>query len=692
MFTSLKEIIKKLLVFKNEQVTHTYLHFLSENDSASIMKKFFFLLKTNITCRIFPKEEERGSIVATQPIQMSYFYNAESSAKNRLNPYLLIKQLLTYDIISFDVFDTLLFRPFAKPQDLFFLLGLEFNLFNFITLRKKAETSAREQKYKNTNYKTREISLLDIYEQLEMEIGINSNLCSEIEFEAELKVCYANPYMKYIFNTLKSHGKTIIATSDMYLSRNQIERLLSCCGYIGFDEIFVSSEYKGSKRDKKLYKAVMERYGEEKSYIQIGDNEAADIQSAKNCGWNSLYYKNVNHSGNQYRPQDMSPIIRSVYSGIVNAHLHNGIQQYTINYEFGFLYGGIFILGYANFIQHYCSKNFVDKILFVSRDGYVMKQLYDKLYPNESTEYLLWSRSVNFRVAAKRSKNLILKEYVHRRLSMPEEYTLFEILTDMDVAALAEDLPSMGMKKEEVLTNKNVECFIDFIHRKWDVILSCYDGYVKATKKYLGEIVGDSKRICIVDIGWRGQTALTVKSLFEDDWEINCDVIGILAASAPTKENIAQLTNASIITYMFSPIHNVDDFNIHSEDSFFNILTELLLSAPHPSIRSISLDEQGEDYVFNFEIPEVSNYAAIQEIHQGILDFADIYIERTANYPWLQTIPGRDAYAPLKFALQHPKRIVSNFANYEFQNSVGAVVNNRNNKISDIYNVRLKGQ
>jgi len=34
-----------------------------------------------------------------------------------------IDKLLLYDVISFDVFDTLIFRPFSDPKDLFYIVG-----------------------------------------------------------------------------------------------------------------------------------------------------------------------------------------------------------------------------------------------------------------------------------------------------------------------------------------------------------------------------------------------------------------------------------------------------------------------------------------------------------------------------------------------------------------------------------------
>ena len=47
----------------------------------------------------------------------------ESQASNRVSVMNFAKGLMAYDVISFDVFDTLLFRPFSSPSDLFMLAG-----------------------------------------------------------------------------------------------------------------------------------------------------------------------------------------------------------------------------------------------------------------------------------------------------------------------------------------------------------------------------------------------------------------------------------------------------------------------------------------------------------------------------------------------------------------------------------------
>ncbi|GAA9898206.1 hypothetical protein VN0781_01350 [Helicobacter pylori] len=41
-------------------------------------------------------------------------------------------EILKYDVISFDIFDTLLLRPFIKPTDLFLYIETKYNIKVFI--------------------------------------------------------------------------------------------------------------------------------------------------------------------------------------------------------------------------------------------------------------------------------------------------------------------------------------------------------------------------------------------------------------------------------------------------------------------------------------------------------------------------------------------------------------------------------
>ena len=55
----------------------------------------------------------------------------DSKLLNRQSPEAFANDLSQFDVVSFDVFDTLIFRPFAIPTDLFYLMEAKTGCFNF---------------------------------------------------------------------------------------------------------------------------------------------------------------------------------------------------------------------------------------------------------------------------------------------------------------------------------------------------------------------------------------------------------------------------------------------------------------------------------------------------------------------------------------------------------------------------------
>ncbi len=132
-----------------------------------------------------------------------YSKASESSLSCGENPEAFADRLMEYDIVSFDVFDTLLLRPFSNPADLFFFVGMELNYPDFKRLRIQAEEKARQIKEQRQG--TREVTLEEIWTVLETETGISKERGMKIEWEWEKKCCYANPYL---LRTVKSFRKT----------------------------------------------------------------------------------------------------------------------------------------------------------------------------------------------------------------------------------------------------------------------------------------------------------------------------------------------------------------------------------------------------------------------------------------------------------------------------------------------------
>ena len=158
-----------------------------------------------------------------------YSSGSESSLSQREAPEAFAARLASFDVISFDVFDTLLFRPFSHPTDLFYLMGMALSYPDFRQIRIDAEKQARKEKKNNAN--TFEVSLSDIWEIMERETGIPQKYGMQVEEEWEQRCCFANPYMLQVVHALLRRGKVVIATSDMYLPAAFIQTLLSRCGY-----------------------------------------------------------------------------------------------------------------------------------------------------------------------------------------------------------------------------------------------------------------------------------------------------------------------------------------------------------------------------------------------------------------------------------------------------------------------------
>ncbi len=144
----------------------------------------------------------------------------------------------------------------------------------------------------------------------------------------------------------------------------------------------------------------------------------------------------------------MSYITGSVYRGIVNSHILNGIKIFTP--EYGFLFGVLFVLGYCNFIHDYAIKNNIDKILFLSRDVDILKQVYDNVF-NENTEYFYWSRKVAVNLMAIFDKYDYFRRFLYHNINTGK--TISEILRSMELTDI-EKTWSEKLLHGEKLTEK----------------------------------------------------------------------------------------------------------------------------------------------------------------------------------------------------------------------------------------------
>lgn len=594
---------------------------------------------------------------------LPYSDGAESTATLRTPPHILVKGLFDYDIISFDIFDTLLLRKVSDPKDIFMILGAIHNIINFYDIRIKAERDARQ--IHKSLYGNTEIDITDIYELIEKRTGLNSSIGIETEFGLECELCFANPYMKRIYNIARTYNKRIVLLSDMYWPKEYLEKLLNKNNYNYFESLFVSCDYKGSKTNGILFQSLITKVGADKKIVHIGDNYKADIESAKKYGIAARYYPNVQAAGNKYRENGMSPLIRAAYRGIVNSQLHNGTKLYNPQYEYGFTYGGLFVLGYVNWIHKQAKELGIEKILFLARDGYIYKKIYDKLFSDIPSEYVFWSRTASLKYSCEYSREDFLMRVIDHKFE--QNLTVYAMLSSIGLENMLPILAKYKLHPDEIIHSGNKELLVNFFVDNWDMLLSVQTQGRLFAEEYYRNIIGSCQSIAIVDIGWRGDNQLQLKRLILEKWKINCNITCFMAATITAERNASYILDDTLRCYMFSACHNRALFDSFTKNiSIHTALFEMFSQAPHPSFNGFSPTGQ-----FDFGYAEVENYQIIIDILEGIEDFCERYAEAFGKFPFLMNISGYDAYIPFRGLTRNYKTAINAIGKVRFQQGVG---------------------
>ena len=547
---------------------------------------------------------------------------------------------MQYDAISFDIFDTLIFRYLNQPEDLFMLVGGSFKIFDFFGIRKRAEKEVRE--IKKALYHNNEVTLDEIYERVSYYTGLDAKIGSNREFEIECDMCFANPYMLEVFQILKSAGKRIFATSNMYIPREKMKTLLSKCGFEGFEDIFISCDYHCGKGNGALFEILLDKVGRETRLVHVGDNLNADIKGAEKAGIAHRYYAACRALGDPHRSPGMSPLIGSAYQGIVNSTLHNGTHSFSPLWEYGFVYGGLLAYGYVNWIHQKAQQDGVTKILFLSRDGFLLKQIYDMLFHDIESEYVFWSRIAALRNVCAGERYIFLQRIFEEQCDQGKK--IIDCLSLAGLNEIASLLRDNGLDPELPLLSENKIILFNILIENWNLVIEYLSPQQAATQKYLNNIIADHEKIAIVDLGWSGKNMFPLEKVIKGSSEKVSKIYFYIIGNIAKRQNEYYSLENSLLCYMFSSHYNRDIHDRFCKESAAGFeIVEKLFNAPHNSF--MGFDKNGN---MQFCPLETDNYKAFEEIQAGIWDFCEKYHNAFKKYTLFSNIPGYDAYIPLR--------------------------------------------
>ena len=344
-----------------------------------------------------------------------YFRSIKTSVSEEFDYYETMKKDIMSEltnIVSFDVFDTLVSRRAMEPIDVFSRLEKKFNErihssnpVLFAEIRKAAEKSARDRLHENYP-ENEDITLDDIYDEISFITGFPMELIDAMkqeEINLEKELCFARPVGQELYQLAIDSGKRIVCISDMYLPKDVILDILEDCGYKHVEKVFVSSDIKKCKWSGKLFDYVLSslniRMPENNCFIHIGDNYHADIEGANVVGvksyylpsgitrfWEGVARRLYSANGSIVDSVSANALfsgIRTMNSLVINNLYSNPYLNWSCAADFNanpYLIGyhalGMHLLAVVDWLYKDAKKKGYNRIHFLSRDGYLPIEAY----------------------------------------------------------------------------------------------------------------------------------------------------------------------------------------------------------------------------------------------------------------------------------------------------------------------------
>ena len=297
----------------------------------------------------------------------------------------LYKQIESHDIISFDIFDTLVMRKILAPTDVFDMV----------------EARAREKgilladfKHKRVaaDYNTYLGNIFDIYKAIKDVEALSKEEIEELitmEVECEKDLLVVRKTVLDAFNYAKALGKRVYLISDMYLTVDILKKLLTNLDIIGYKDIFVSCDRKKSKASglyeefKSLVKGA--------SYLHIGDNKVTDYEIPQKYGFDTYDIKSAVDlcaiSGLHRLLGCARSLNEKIIIGLLVAEMFNdpfmlskgnGLFKVSSLKTWGKLcFAPVLIKYIMEIIKYVKADSNLDGVLFPARDGYLLNKMYE---------------------------------------------------------------------------------------------------------------------------------------------------------------------------------------------------------------------------------------------------------------------------------------------------------------------------
>lgn len=295
------------------------------------------------------------------------------------------------DVVSFDVFDTLLLRSVLQPTDVFDIIGQRAEEDGILPSR-SAFARKRQRAEQSLYARGQQPTIEMIYQELACSSDYGQDtiqrlMAREME-EEELQLIARRPVVD-IMRWALSQGKTICCTSDMYLPAGFLQHVFKREN-IPCTKIFLSCE-QGCSKGNGLFEVVKKEYAG-KRILHIGDNEKADVEDAERDGIEAFFLPSTARMladsresellGFQQTLADRLEVGRFARRVFENPFLFaetDGRPRITSPEELGEVYIEPMLASFCAWLIETCQAEGIEQLLLGARDGWVLTKMLDKI-------------------------------------------------------------------------------------------------------------------------------------------------------------------------------------------------------------------------------------------------------------------------------------------------------------------------
>lgn len=222
-----------------------------------------------------------------------------------LNDFYTKAKAPSVELVSVDVFDTLLYRTHVPEEMRFYEISEKFSqrldqkygislsaddlfLQRLLSAKLAYRLTPKRKSVREADYQTIVHSILNTF-RLD---PCHYDDYADTEYRYEIDALYLNDEIAEFLYKFKHHmNKKIIAISDMYFNSQQIGKLVNeKTGELTLDNIYSSADFGITKASGHLFPAVgkLEDVGFD-NWVHCGDNYKSDFVSPSNLGITSIY-------------------------------------------------------------------------------------------------------------------------------------------------------------------------------------------------------------------------------------------------------------------------------------------------------------------------------------------------------------------------------------------------------------------